>query len=235
MCTVSFVATNSGFVITSNRDEQVLRSAIFPEKYALNNHNLFYPKDPLAGGTWYGVNQNGTVVILLNGADEKHHHNPPYNRSRGLVVLEVLATESPIHEWQFIDLNHVEPFTIVIFTEKKLYQLRWNGIHKTIENLDVWSKHIWSSATLYDADTRKKRANWFFDFTKAKNDISSDDLMNFHENTHAENTENGLVINRNNTLKTLSITQSIVSDNRIILKYKDLLSAKTSETKIDIQ
>jgi hypothetical protein len=235
MCTVSFVATNSGFVITSNRDETALRSADFPREYIVNNHKIFYPKDPLAGGTWYAVNQNGTVAVLLNGAADKHEHCPPYNRSRGLVVLEILAAANPFLQWQSIDLNNVEPFTIVLFQQKKLYQLRWNGIDKSTENLAIDKNHIWSSSTLYNSEIRRKRASWFFDFVAGKNKISSEDLLNFHENTHSENSENGLVINRNNVLKTLSITQSIVSENQITLRHKDLLDNKTSEIEINIQ
>ena len=235
MCTVSFVATNSGFVITSNRDETVLRSADIPREYIVNNHKIFYPKDPLAGGTWYAVNQNGTVAVLLNGAADKHERCPPYNRSRGLVVLEILAAANSFLQWQSIDLNNVEPFTIVLFQHKKLYQLRWNGIDKSTENLAIDKNHIWSSSTLYNSEIRRKRASWFFDFVAGKNKISSEDLLNFHENTHSENSENGLVINRNNVLQTLSITQSIVSENQITLRHKDLLDNKTSETEINIK
>jgi hypothetical protein len=31
-----------------------------------------YLQDPKAGGTWYVVDENGTVLVLLNGAEEKH-------------------------------------------------------------------------------------------------------------------------------------------------------------------
>jgi hypothetical protein len=171
----------------------------------------------------------------LNGAADKHEHCPPYNRSRGLVVLEILAAANPFLQWQSIDLNNVEPFTIVLFQQKKLYQLRWNGIDKSTENLAIDKNHIWSSSTLYNSEIRRKRASWFFDFVAGKNKISSEDLLNFHENTHSENSENGLVINRNNVLKTLSITQSIVSENQITLRHKDLLDNKTSEIEINIK
>jgi hypothetical protein len=37
----------------------------------INGKNVIYPKDPKAGGTWYVVDENGTVLVLLNGAEEK--------------------------------------------------------------------------------------------------------------------------------------------------------------------
>ena len=111
MCTVSFVSTNGKIIITSNRDEKVIRpSAIPPKNYRVNGKNIIFPKDPKAGGTWYAVNQNGSVVVLLNGADEKHVHNPPYTRSRGLVVLEIASSKNTL------DGNSI--FIFLLFVQK---------------------------------------------------------------------------------------------------------------------
>ncbi len=234
MCTVSFVASKNAFVFTSNRDEHIARAAIEPKSYRINNETLFFPKDPLAGGTWFAVNKNGNVLILLNGAEHKHKHSPPYNRSRGLVVLEIISNKNPINFWQNINLENVEPFTLVLFQNKKLYQLRWNGQQKMNANLDVNKKHIWSSSTLYSTEIAENRAKWFFDFTDNLGQISAIDMLNFHENTHIENTENGLVMKRSDVLKTISITQTIVSENSINLIYKDLIKSEIFENKIEI-
>jgi hypothetical protein len=43
--------------------------------------NVIYPKDPKAGGTWYVVDENGTVLVLLNGAEEKHTIKLSYKRA----------------------------------------------------------------------------------------------------------------------------------------------------------
>ncbi len=60
MCTVSFVKTADSIIITSNRDEKIIRpSAIPPKSYRVNNQNLIYPKDPKAGGTWFATNEAG--------------------------------------------------------------------------------------------------------------------------------------------------------------------------------
>ncbi|MGA9639098.1 NRDE family protein, partial [Flavobacterium sp.] len=69
MCTVSFVKIGEKVIITSNRDESVVRlNAIHPKNYTVNNKNVIYPKDPKAGGTWYVVDEKGTIIVLLNGA-----------------------------------------------------------------------------------------------------------------------------------------------------------------------
>lgn len=234
MCTVTFTATTDGFVLTSNRDEQTVRAAIAPLHYLYNNQNLYFPKDPQSGGTWFAVNKNGTVLILLNGASEKHQHKPPYERSRGLVVLEIISSSDPILFWNEINLLNVEPFTLVLFHNRKLYQLRWDGSQKTLQNLDTGEKHIWSSSTLYPKEVRIERAKWFYEFAKTKTILQPNDLLTFHQNSHAENAQNGLVINRLNVLKTLSITQCIVHSSDIELIYKDLINNVSHRDFIEI-
>ena len=65
MCTVSFVSSKDKIIITSNRDEKIVRpSAIPPQNYILNGKNIIYPKDPKAGGTWFVVDEKGTVLVL---------------------------------------------------------------------------------------------------------------------------------------------------------------------------
>lgn len=223
MCTVSFVFSNGKAILTHNRDEKIARpSAIEPQKYSINNTEIYFPKDPKAGGTWYAVAQNGTTIVLLNGADEKHQLKPSYRKSRGLIVLDLISSNSPIEAWASIDLSEIEPFTLVLYQDSKLYQLRWNEVEKTTLNLDVSQNHIWSSSTLYPKDIREKRANWFHTFLDAKPEVDEKEMFNFHRYTEGENQENGLIINRNNVMKTLSITQSVIEKNNIVLSYVDL-------------
>ena len=231
MCTVSFVNANSKIIITSNRDEKMLRpNAIEPKNYFINNKNIIFPKDKKSGGTWFAINEHSTVLVLLNGATEKHFLKDNYRKSRGLIVLELITSESVSKEWNNIDLDHIEPFTLVLFEEEKLYQLRWNEIEKTIIELDTNQSYIWSSSTLYSKEIREKRAEWFYAFLSRnfgnKPAVTSEELFNFHRYTEEENTEHGLVINRNDTLKTLSITQTIIEKNKVAIHYNDLIAER---------
>ncbi len=224
MCTVSFVPLKDSYCITSNRDESVLREkAIPPTKYVINEKEIYFPKDPKAGGTWF-AHDNENCIVLLNGAEEKHIHKNNYRKSRGLVVIDLITSKKPIEEWKSIDLNEIEPFTIVLFSEKKLYQLRWNEIEKSSFELDATKSHIWSSSTLYDKEIREERANWFKNFINSEEKIDSKKLLNFHQFTEEKNKNYGLQINRNNILKTISITQCIISNKTISFNYIDLLN-----------
>ena len=112
MCTVTFVASQNKFIITHNRDEKTLRpSAVEPKNYLVNNKVILFPKDPKAGGTWFSVSQNGTVLVLLNGGEEKHEIQSSYRKSRGLIVLDLISSKSVVSNWNFIDLQSIEPFT----------------------------------------------------------------------------------------------------------------------------
>ncbi|MGM8362895.1 NRDE family protein [Flavobacterium sp. ARAG 55.4] len=225
MCTVSFVNSNGRIFITSNRDEKIIRpSAIPPRNYTVNGKNVIFPKDPKAGGTWYIVDETGTVLVLLNGAEEKHKQKSFYRKSRGLIVLELISENSPKDFWELINLENIEPFTLVLFQNNQLFQLRWNGTEKEKLVLDSTEKHIWSSSTLYSSQIRKERADLFYAFLENKGLLSESDMYQFHRYADEENTENGLVINRNGETKTLSITQSIIEKNKVAIVHYDLLT-----------
>ncbi len=72
MCTVSFVSVQNQFVITSNREEHVVRRALPPKNRMLNGRRVIFPDDPKSGGTWFVTRNDGCVLVLLNGAAQKH-------------------------------------------------------------------------------------------------------------------------------------------------------------------
>ena len=136
MCTVSFVFSKDKYIITSNRDEKTNRAtAIAPKLYLINQKKIIFPKDPKAGGTWFAVNDKGTVVVLLNGAKCKHLPKLNYKKSRGLILLDVMSEKCCVTAWQNIDLENIEPFTLILFENKKLYHLQWDGTKKYNLNL----------------------------------------------------------------------------------------------------
>lgn len=224
MCTVTYVPLSNGFCITSNRDEQIARpAAIPPKEYEIASHKITFPKDPKAGGTWFAQSDKATIV-LLNGAQEKHIPKANYRKSRGLIVLDLIATPTILDAWQKIDLQGIEPFTIVAYEADTLYQLQWDETDKRSLKLDNTKAHIWSSSTLYSKAIREQRAQWFNDFLKKNPTLSAAKLLHFHQFTENENNEFGLQINRNDFLKTVSITQAVCVTGTTNLNYIDLLA-----------
>ncbi len=215
MCTLSFIPTKNKVFITSNRDEDVRRGlALEPAVYKINEKEILYPKDPLSGGTWFAVREQEAIMVLLNGAEEKHKRIPPYQKSRGIILLDLIGSEDSLKAWDNINLDRIEPFTIVFYNKQELYQWRWNGIIKTTTKLDPVKPYIWSSSTLYSKEIRMMREKWFFDFLE--NDFKdAESIIHFHKYGGSIDKQNGFQINRNQTLITQNITQAILTKQTI--------------------
>jgi hypothetical protein len=55
------------------RDEKITRErALPPTRIYIEGKKIIFPKDPKAGGTWIAHNET-KIIVLLNGAQEKHH------------------------------------------------------------------------------------------------------------------------------------------------------------------
>ncbi len=228
MCTVSFIPKGNAYVFTSNRDEHISRpSAFFPKEEIVNNKRIVFPKDPKAGGTWFAISESGAVVILLNGAFEKHVPKDNYAKSRGLVVLDIVSHNNPQDYLKEIDLIKIEPFTVLVFEKGELMELRWDGKNKHLKTLKSDQAYIWSSATLYDKEIIKKREELFFNFMN-KADVDAKSIIDFHSNNH-QDSQNGFIIDRQTGLKTFSVTQVVLEKGRVALKHIDLLKQETNK------
>lgn len=237
MCTVTFIPIkNKGYILTSSRDEKTSRpSAIFPQKYLVNNEQLFFPKDSLAGGTWVLTSMNNFTLCLLNGAFEKHESNPPYKISRGLMVLDFFKynnIDKFITEYNF---ENIENFTLIIVDSNNglgLYELRWDGeiLHK--KTVDVSKPHIWSSCTLYTETAIKNRVYWFDKFINKTEVLSKESIILFHKNAGDGSLENSIMMNRENKVKTVSITCIENSDYGYTMDYLNTENMKSSTLRI---
>ncbi|MEP7259187.1 MAG: NRDE family protein, partial [Flavitalea sp.] len=115
MCTVTYIPVGNTIFLTSNRDEQNRRlPALPPEMYNLCSGNLIFPKDGDAGGTWIAIHENGNAIVFLNGALVGHTSEPPYRKSRGLILIDLIDHITPFNSFLAINLNRIEPFTAVI-------------------------------------------------------------------------------------------------------------------------
>ena len=226
MCTVSFVRVHDAAIITSNRDEHIQReNAAAPGFHQLQNKKIIFPKDAKAGGTWFAAGDNGTVAVLLNGAFKKHIARPPYRKSRGLILLEIMEADEPLLFFKTLNLDNIEPFTIVLYQHGSLHELRWDGNDKHEKALDITRNYIWSSATLYTDEVIEHRKNLFDRFIHSAAGITAVTVHDFHASNNGDD-ENGFVISRQTGMKTFSITQAVVQSNAVNFLHADLLQQK---------
>lgn len=214
MCTVSYVPLENGFILTSNRDELAGRpTSLAPEFYVTEEGlSLYYPKDPMGKGSWIATSEDEKVVCLLNGAFHAHKHQPPYNRSRGLIVLEAFQYETPFDFYQSVDLNGIEPFTMIMIWAGLLFEFRWNGKEKHFLSLPNQA-YLWASSTLYTDEVIAVKRNWLKEYLQRTPFPSQEMMVDFHEHGGEADPINGMRIKRSNGLQTLSITSIQLLDH----------------------
>ena len=234
MCTVIYYPGSEGALFSSCRDEDPGRTtASLPGLYKSADIISVYVKDGAAGGTWAGMNDEGTVIILLNGAFEKHTREKEYRKSRGLIVKELLFVVDPIKEWAGYDLQNIEPFTLVIWSRKKLYEAVWDGRQKHIFQQDAGKPHIWSSSTLYNNAVKKIRRQWF---TAGVENSAFSDAASLQSFLLAHNeANNGFLMKRNERLATLSIACFTAQDKQVSMHYHDLIKKEKEEVNLFIK
>lgn len=233
MCTVTFIPVRDKIFITSNRDEKRIRShAIAPATYQMRTGNIVFPKDRDAGGTWFAVHENGNAAVLLNGGWIKHIPQPPYRKSRGLILLEIIDNLNPRSKFLSADFTNIEPFTSIIWCNLELFECRWDGKGKSYRQLDENLPHIWSSVTLYDEPVIKKREKWFGEWLRRNKKPSQQDILFFHQFTGDGDKHNDLMMNREGTTFTVSITSMESEGESTAIKYLDF---QNGQTRVDEQ
>jgi len=219
MCTIVFIpTTKDGFVLAHNRDESPTRKrALPPQNVAINDVSVLAPIDGSKQGTWIFSN-NKRTVLLFNGALVKHQHRPPYNRSRGKIVFEVLDFDNHDQFLEDVDLTGVEPFTQILINHKqmKIDELVWDG-HEKLHTVLAWSPFIRSSSTLYNAEVKKIKEAQFRNWL---NENRAEDVMQFMQNKDFEVP----IILESSLVKTISTTLVNYENGATTMRYFDYLS-----------
>ncbi len=227
---------NNNFVLTSNRDEKYLRKpALDPRIHLVDDTLVVFPKDQQAEGTWIATSGNPFTLCLLNGAFQKHQSKSNYKKSRGLVLLDFFKYNNVQRFLREYDFNGIEPFTLLLLdTNLKIHltEARWDGsqLHQT--EIDTQEPHIWSSATLYTPETVKQRENWFRDFLMSHPDYMGYSILDFHHLGGKGDTSNSLVMDRENEVRTVSITSILRQNNHLQMTYKDVVNQKIYSRRI---
>ena len=136
MCTVSWLPTPGGYFLCCNRDERFTRAPALPPAIRQEQGVPYIaPLDGDFGGSWLAVNAFGVTLSLLNRYQVEGYVAPSAPRSRGLLLLDLVAlpTESDIiPALRRTDLRRVQPFTLIIVApDAPAHVARWNGTQLT--------------------------------------------------------------------------------------------------------
>jgi len=227
MCTVTYLPTSSGFILTSNRDEALLRKpAETPRIETIAGHQVLFPRDGDAGGTWVASADNKRTVCLLNGAFKRHEHKPPYRKSRGLVVLDFFKTSSALDFHNSYDLQGIEPFTLLIIEDKDLFEFRWDGQEKFFKPLNAGLPHIRCSVTLYTPEVIAMREKWFAVWLDKHHDYRVRDILSFHLFAGEGDQHTQVRMSIFGIVQTVSITCIQSTGKELCMYYSDLKGEK---------
>lgn len=224
MCTVTYLPLNNNdFILTSSRDVPFSREkSSFPKKYKEDNVELFYPKDGRAGGTWIGTSNKQRLICLLNGGFKNHKQNDLYKKSRGIIVKDLLKANDITNEFKRIDLQHVEPFTLIIIEWKgnlMLFEFVWDGLEKHLKTLPQ-EPRIWSSSTLYSDRMKEMRMQWFSDW-RLSQAFDQKSILEFHHKAGVGDPKIDVIMKREK-VGTVSITQVTRKEKHLIMDYEPI-------------
>lgn len=221
MCILTFTDNENSKIITFTRDEDPNRPF---ENMKVQSNGLICPLDLLNKGTWIGFNGK-QISMLQNGALEKHKRKDHYDRSRGLILMDVLNGKKI--EAVFFDIKglEIEPFsmsnfdifnnlfTIYAYDGDNYIKTIYNGIYNVI-NL---------SSTLYDEYNKNRIKKAYLEHKSH----DSKSLIDFHLKYKINQTD-GI---SHPLVCSTSITQFIVTGSDIYYKFINLLTNQIVEGK----
>lgn len=236
MCTVTYISTGENeFIFTSNRDEAPKRSAIGIVEKDIDGKKILFPQDPLANGTWISISNQNQLVCILNGAFVKHKHRPPYRLSRGIMALDFFSYSNATDFFEKFNFKGIEPFTMIIFDDGKLFEFRWDEKEKHVIQLDISKKYIWSSCTLYTEEWQEKRRIWFDDWKNKNKLIDQNTVLDFHRNGGEGHPNFDVVMKWKDIVRTTSITSILKNGKQMSMRYEDLLSGEIERGKLSFE
>lgn len=143
MCTFTLIRwpdEQPGFRFMFNRDEQRSRPAGEPPRREhFGERHAILPRDPVAGGTWAGVNDAGLAMALLNvypvvapglTAPAKVPSRGKRRRSRGWIIRQLLAqstSRAALRAGEELAVHAYPPFLLLAMDDRWLTRLRWDG------------------------------------------------------------------------------------------------------------
>lgn len=234
MCTVTYIPGKEAVFITSSRDEQRTRGKAYPpDVHQHAGENFLYPVDSEAGGSWIAVKQSGDAMVLLNGGFEAHTPQASYRCSRGAVFMEILQQAHLCQGFDALPMEGVQPFTLIIFENRLLYECRWNGQEKFQAKLNAATPYIWSSVTLYDKEMRSIRETWFKKWLDETPEFNAQHIIQLHKTGNEQNKHFAFLMERP-TVHTTSITSISLQAREAIMYHSDVLQQTASVNHLQI-
>ena len=214
MCTVSFLPTAHGFILSMNRDEQKTRITALPPARRTNGaHASLYPAEP-DGGTWIGVNDAGLCFALINWNEKPQTKT---DIGRGTIIPQLLTSDTLDDAGQnlaALSLGRINPFRLMGVGREQLRQWRWDGA--ALESIEQdWKAQHWFSSALDEAGVNRVRAETVAANTAAK---TIEDMRALHRGHIPARNAYAICMHRGDA-QTVSYTEVVMDGGRATMRY----------------
>jgi len=225
MCSLSYLPSKEGFILSHNRDELPQRESSSAIK---EGPDYYFPQDLAAGGTWMGAHKNGWSGCLLNGGSVPYLRNLPYAKSRGTVILDFLEKPN-LKEFKKQNWEGIEPFTLILAGPGELWQLHHDPNANHWLQLNPKEAHFWSSTKLYHPNIREAREARFRNWLENSETINRQTITTFHLDTQLSPSKGGLRLDKDSLLNTVSFCQFVAQKDQFHFAYHYLLKNRSDQ------
>ena len=223
MCTVSFIPTDSGYLLAMNRDESISRvRAVEPRVFDYEDGWLLRPSEP-SGGTWISLNSSGLSLALLNWyAASRRVSDCPVSRGDLVSRLGVEQNSERIAAAiSKADHSSTNPFRLICFDSVARTADEWRWNLESLERVRFgWEKHQWASSGFDEVRAQRER-KLVFERKASEPDAGSVAwLRSLHASHEPERGAFSHCVHREDA-RTVSFTEISVEGQRACMSYHD--------------
>jgi hypothetical protein len=209
--------------IAFNRDEQRSRpTALFPRIQRFGDGQAILPIDPLSGGTWIGVNDQGMAMGVLNVNRQYAVPRRRKRQSRGLLIphlLECSTLEEVRERAREISPNDYPPFRLVGIADGEVVEFYSDGQSmRQVEIGLLTDPRFFTSSGLGDHLVEGPRWSLFQSFFDAKGDCRVQQEA-FHRHSWPGRTQLSVCMSRADA-RTVSFTTIDLGEMFSTLEYR---------------
>ena len=143
--------------------------------------------------------------LIIDGIEEKHPKS--------------VGRKNPLH---FAAENGHFSICQLIIDKNEFVEVIWDGTTIYSTQLDATQRHFWSSVTLYPPNIRDQRTELFNKWYIHDEKHTQEAILAFHQYGGTGDHANDFVMNRNEIVKTLSITSILKDELRYQFRHIDL-------------
>jgi hypothetical protein len=221
MCTLSFVASEHGFLLAMNRDEQRTRAhALPPTIQRCGDLSALYPSEP-SGGTWVGINEAGLCVTLINWYSQPQHQGTPAF-SRGAIIPQLLALGTREEMDRIVlslPFDRLNPFRLFVIGKESADIAEYRTDNAGIERVDhPWVTNHWFSSGHDEASATATRGSVCRKAATERDAGTLPWLERLHASHDPEAGSDSICMHRDDAV-TVSMTLLKVSNSEAVMRY----------------